>query len=292
MHRPHNYGGLGLHPVKYKALAGYITTFLQTAANPAFRPNLLHSLLYQKYILGEEVPSAPDPPPPYFSQDFFSLIRKAREETPLNIITMKEKDWVRLLTEEYITMEVENETGQQHFKPCKAELASPTTDWSLSWAACRQAGVPPDLASFLWRMMHNLLSTQAKLHRMGTIRSPVCKMQGCTEIGTLEHELLFCSKNDDVGYELLSCLEQYHPGMQADAVLRLEHGSGDDDLSLPITLLTAIILSTLWKDRESGVSIRKYKVRAELEQSINLLRTTRFNNTVAVLRDMSRIMFH
>ena len=80
--------------------------------------------------------------------------------------------------------------------------------------------------------------------------------------------------------------------MHADAVLRLEHGSGDDDLSLPITLLTAIILSTLWKERESGVSIRKYKVRAELEQSINLLRTTRFNNTVAVLRDMSRIMFH
>ena len=80
--------------------------------------------------------------------------------------------------------------------------------------------------------------------------------------------------------------------MQAEAVLRFEHGSGDDDMSLPITLLTAIILSTVWKERESGVSLQKYKVRAELEQSINLLRTTRFNNTVAVLRDMSRIMFH
>ena len=150
LHRPHHSGGLGIHHVKYKALAGYITTFLQTAANPAFITNLLHSLLYKKFILGEEVPCAPDPPPPYFSQEFFYIIRKAKEETPLNIITMKEKDWVRLLTEEYITMEVDNVTGQQHLIHCRAELASPTTDWSLSWQACRQPGVPPDLASFLF----------------------------------------------------------------------------------------------------------------------------------------------
>ena len=166
---------------------------------------------------------------------------------------MKEKDWVRLLTEEHITMEIDNETRQQHYKPCKAELSSPTTDWSLSWGACRQPGVPPDLASFMWRVMHNLLSTQA--HRFGTIRSPVCKMQGCTEIGSLEHELLYCNKNDGIGYDLLSCLQHYKPGLQADAVLRLEHGSGGDDMSLPITPLTAIILSTIWKERESGTTI-------------------------------------
>lgn len=292
LHRPHHSGGLGIHHVKYKALAGYITTFLQTAANPAFITNLLHSLLYKKFILGEEVPCAPDPPPPYFSQEFFSIIRKAKEETPLNIITMKEKDWVRLLTEEYITMEVDNVTGQQHLIPCRAELASPTTDWSLSWQACRQPGVPPDLASFLWRMLLNLLPTQAKLHRMGTIRSPLCKMQGCTDVGTLDHELLYCRKNDGVGLKLLECLQQYNPGLQADGVLRLDHGHVDDDKSLPTTLLTGTILSILWKERQAGQSIRAYKVRAELEQSINLLRTTRFTQTAAVLRDMSQIMFH
>ena len=56
IHRPHSYGGLGLHSVKYKALAGYITTFLQTASNPSFCPNLLHSQLYRKQLLGEELP--------------------------------------------------------------------------------------------------------------------------------------------------------------------------------------------------------------------------------------------
>ena len=190
LHRPHHAGGLGIHSVKYKALAGYITTFLQTAANPAYRNNLLHSLLYRKFIQGEELSGVPDPPPPYFSQEFFSIIRKAKEQTPLNIINMQAKDWVRFLTEEFITMELDNVTGEQKFIPCRAELASPTTDWSSYWQACRQPGVPPDLASFMWRMLLNLLPTQAKLHRMGTIRSPQCKMQGCTEVGTLEHELI------------------------------------------------------------------------------------------------------
>ena len=32
LHRPPSYGGLGLHPVKQKALAGFISTFIQTAA--------------------------------------------------------------------------------------------------------------------------------------------------------------------------------------------------------------------------------------------------------------------
>ena len=43
LHRPQHYGGLGMHSVKYKALAGYITTFLQTAANPS-KPGPLSAL--------------------------------------------------------------------------------------------------------------------------------------------------------------------------------------------------------------------------------------------------------
>ena len=55
LYRPHQHGGLGLHTVKFKSLAGFITTFLQTAVNTTFRPNLLHNLLYGKHVLGENV---------------------------------------------------------------------------------------------------------------------------------------------------------------------------------------------------------------------------------------------
>jgi hypothetical protein len=152
IHRPHDYGGLGLHSVKYKALAGFITTFLQTAANPSFQPNLLHNLLYRKHVLGEDVPEAPNPPPPYLTPELFSTIRAVKEASGLNIVKMTEKDWTRHLTEDYVTM-AGSEVEERSFLPCRAEIASPSTDWSLSWITCRQPGIPPDLASFLWRML-------------------------------------------------------------------------------------------------------------------------------------------
>ena len=291
IHRPHHYGGLGLHSIKYKAMAGYITTFLQTAANPAFCSNLLHSLLFRKHVLGEAIEGVPDPPPPYLTAELFSTIKKVMDESPLNIITMTEKDWTRLLIEDHITMPLCETNEPRQFYPCRAEIASPTTDWSLSWSACRQPGVPPQLASFLWRMMHDLLSTQAKLHRMGSATSPTCKMKGCAEDGSLKHELLLCNKNDSVGLNLLNCLQNYVPGLQADAALRLEHGNIEDETSLSMTLLTAITLQAVWKERETGVAVRAYKVRAELEQYINLLRTTRHVNTTTILDSMINLMF-
>ena len=99
LHRPPHYGGLGLHSPKYKALAGFISTFLQTAANPVFRQNLLHNQLYRKYVLEEEdVTGAPNQPPPYFTQECFDLIKKVRRESTLNIVLMSEKEWSKVLS--------------------------------------------------------------------------------------------------------------------------------------------------------------------------------------------------
>ena len=121
---------------------------------------------------------------------------------------------------------------------------------------------------------------------MGTIRSPICKMQGCQEVGTLSHELIFCAKNNDVGVNLLNCLQQYVPGIDAEAALRLDHGLIAENLSLPLTLITAIVLHSIWKEREQGSAILSYKIRAELEQYINLLRTSRLANTATLLQEM------
>ena len=125
-------------------------------------------------------------------------------------------------------------------------------------------------------MIHNLLSTQERLSRMGAVATAQCKMQGCVEDGSLQHELLHCSKNDGVGNLLVSRLQDCVPGLQPSGILRLEFGNPSEDLCLAITWLTAIILRFIWKERETGSTIQAYKVRAELEQYINLLRTTRF----------------
>ena len=88
-----------------------------------------------------------------------------------------------------------------------------------------------------------------------------------------------------------SSTQQHVPGLQAEALLRLEHGDIESDLSLSLTLLTGIILSSVWKEREAGTVVKTYKDRADLEQYINLLRTTRLTNTVAMLDDMLHLIF-
>ena len=52
-------GGLGLLPVKMRALALLIRSFLETAANPNFRHSLYHQHLYRFHVLRET--DLPDP---------------------------------------------------------------------------------------------------------------------------------------------------------------------------------------------------------------------------------------
>ena len=51
MFRPASYGGMGIHHVKYKALAALTRTFLETACIPKFRESLFYSNLYRYHIL-------------------------------------------------------------------------------------------------------------------------------------------------------------------------------------------------------------------------------------------------
>ena len=126
---------------------------------------------------------------------------------------------------------------------------------------------------------------------MGSINTPTCKIAGCAEDGSLVHELLHCVGNDGVGLRLLQCLQHHVPDLSAAAVLRLEHGDIGAETSLPVTLLTAVTLNYVWKERCAGTTIRSYKVRAELEQYIALLRTSRLSNTAIKLAEMTDCMF-
>ena len=120
IHRPHHYTGLGLHSIKYKSIAGFITTFLQTAVNPTYQRNLLHYLLLRKHLLLTL---------PYFTQELFNIIREVKDESTINISKLSEKDWTRFLTENYVTMTSKDiEADDKIFTPSKAERASPAID--------------------------------------------------------------------------------------------------------------------------------------------------------------------
>ena len=163
MYRPPYVGGLGVHNVMLKAQAGLIKSFLETAIGPTFRQSIFHSILFRYHVLGDR--SVADPGyPPFYSAEFFSKIRQAHDETPLNVANMSEKQWYRLLLENNCTMESRN-GDDQAFKLCRVELAHPETDWERSWRLARLPGLGPGNISFIFKMLHQILPTQERLAR-------------------------------------------------------------------------------------------------------------------------------
>ena len=141
-----------------------------------------------------------------------------------------------------------DEENTNKFCPSRAELASPDKDWEVSWYLARQPGVPPELSSFLWKMLLDLLCTQQKLNRIVTANSPLCKL--CkTETGSLAHELILCSYNNSMGTKLLSALQTYSPSLTTDSLLHLNLADISTEQQLPVSLLVASTLSSIWLER-------------------------------------------
>ena len=287
MYRPAIHGGLGVLHVK---MAGLSKTFLETAGHEKFRTSQYHSMLYRLHVLGDI--SVPDPGiPPFYSRDFFTTIQKVSNTSTRNIFSITEKEWYNCVMEDSYTMEV-GVSGRQEYVQCRVERMSPETDWENVWRLARLPGLGPDNISFLFRMLHQTLPTQERVSRIKPNLSSSCKIQDCpanTE-ENLGHALLHCAGNDDVGHQLLNCLRNVEPGLQAEAVLRLELPI-EEDMELPVVWLLATVLRTLWNLKQSSTKVRQYLIRSQLEADINLLRETRYQNAVSRIEGLAANLF-
>ena len=195
---------------------------------------------------------------------------------------MSIKHWVKLLTEDGLTMEVA-ETRQ--FKPCRVEVASPSTDWTLCWRICRLGGLGSELTSFNFKLLHQLLVSRVRLNQMTPATSPLCSH--CTdENEDLLHAFINCRFNNDAGKILLNIIKNFIPDISGQALLRLELCDLPKDSEFPITYFTSFILMTIWEKRMSKTRISLYDIRATLEAKCNLLRTTRFKDQVPTLETL------
>ena len=145
---------------------------------------------------------------------------------------------------------------------------------------------------FLFSLLHQILPTKERVARTKPNASSTCKAQGCQENTeeNLYHALILCQANDGVGHKLLECIRSVHPGLQAEAALRLEW-KVDEDVELPVVWLTACTLRTIWNLRQSNTKVRKYLVRSQLEAEINLLRETRFIEAVERIEELAVNLF-
>ena len=118
-------------------------------------------------------------------------------------------------------------------------------------------------------------------------------MEGCqadTE-ETLCHALIHCQANDGVGHRLLDRIRGVQPDLGAEAALRLELHV-DAEHELPVVWVMATIFRCLWNLRQSTTKVKQYLIRSQLEAEINLLRETRYKDSVAKIEELTTNLLH
>ena len=176
-------------------------------------------------------------------------------------------------------------TDTKQFKPCRAEIASPSTDWALSWKMCRLQGLGSDLATFNFKLLHKLLVTKERIHHLTPASSPLCNHCSNTNEDLL-HALIYCEYNQDAGNKLLSTVQQYIPAMSGPALLRLELADLPEDDEFSLTFFASSILMFIWEKRMTRSRISLFDIRATLEAKCLLLRKTRLAHHVPILEEM------
>ena len=108
--------------------------------------------------------------PPYFSGDFFPAIKRMKEANlcppGLNL-----KSIYKFLMEEITTLEENNE---KITKPLRAEETFSLNLWNEIRVKVRQRGLDPELASFLFKLLHGILPTAARVSRILPNSSSIC----------------------------------------------------------------------------------------------------------------------
>ena len=97
---------------------------------------------------------------------------------------MSLKEWYRLLLEEVIMVEVRNSS---EYTPCRVELLHHNTDWESVWRRSRLSGLSSEFSSFLYRILHDLLPTKERQHRISPSTSSVCSLCPSNSVESLVH---------------------------------------------------------------------------------------------------------
>ena len=291
LYRGTDVGGLGLMCVKMRSLALLVRTFLETSINPKFRHSLFHEQLFRYNVLGES--NLPDPGfTPYYDRDFFDLIIHYKNNSPLNIATMTTKQWYSVLLEDKVIMNPATEVSAATLIPVRIETIHPNTDWPAVWKLVRMKGLGSELISFQLKMLHSLLPTRDRVARLGLDEGQAGLCLHCRmDVEDLTHCFFDCSRNMVVGLALLGCVQQIIPDLSADAAVRLDFRlrlTDEENMAALYILITG--LKYIWEMRSAKKVVLKYKMRAEIEAMVSILRKTRHQNTATRIEELIRML--
>ena len=280
LYRDSKDGGLGLLHVHIRSLALLIRAFIETSVHPSFRHSLYHETLYRFHVLDDN--SVPDPGlTPYYDKTFFNIIKHYKNNSTMNIATLSTRQWYRMLLEDRVLMSREDENSVPTLLPIRPELLHSNSDWPSIWARARMKGLGSDLSAFIFRLLHQILPTQERVHRIvgdrGQEVTGLCLHCPQQVREDLLHAFFFCNEDNGVGLALLGYAQLLIPTITPEMCLRLEVGDdlGDED-QLAVVSLLACGLKYIWETRSEKKTVSLHKMRAEIEAKVSILRKTRY----------------
>ena len=213
----------------------------------------------------------------FYNQNFFNIIRKVEEQSPLNPIQMDQRQWYNYLVEENVTMEVVDDEGRLQAKRCRVELLYPQNDWQKSFNLARVKGLPTDTRSFCFKLLHQLLPFNARLHTFIPTASPLCQHCEQATPETPEHSFFFCDANQQAGNYITHLITPYDSSIYPQRCLLLDLKT-DPTYELMSILILATGLSTIWNNRLKKKQTSPFQIRTDLECLVSLLRKSRSRN--------------
>ena len=188
-------------------------------------------------------------------------------------------------------MTEEEEDRARTLLPIRCELATPTTQWDRSWRLARQRGLSPVLSTFLFKLLHRILPTGERVHKIKPTSSQFCNLCGGDQLRmceTLTHSLVYCVGSKGIFTMLQSAIEQYIPGITPLQILTLDY-EVSPSLELPVTWVTAATLSSLWAQRKDGV-VSLARLRGEIEEGCLLLQEGKLFNDYTLVSQIITAM--
>ena len=202
---------------------------------------------------------------------------------------MRIKDWYNVLLCDKVTHSPSSALSPGTLLPVRVELAQPDVDWPTTWRRARLSGIPSDLTSHLFRLLHDVLPLQSRVARLGGSRGPrlqgVCRLcQADLQEDTL-HAFFHCDNNKEAANTLLSHAQRLlESPISPEAALSLSFVTASER-ELAVTLVLAAGLKLIWDLRESKKAVSGTQMTSELFARTRILAATpSFSSTVALLQ--------
>ena len=192
---------------------------------------------------------------------------------------MKIKQWYRFLLQREYGEVID---GDIIMRPSRIELVNPLVPWDNIWKNIHLKILGNAEISFSWKLVHNLLATEERVHATVGNSTASCKFL-CTEESPadLEHCLLSCVMTSDVGTWLKRIFRLINPGSSVNAMLRLQ--ICDNDALLWIVVKT---LFFCWRQRTARKRAQKFECLSFLLADLKLMLETNHSTLVIKVHEI------